>query len=151
MKQTPDLEKVQERMKPGVISSYGFLGTDDRKLIDILDEDDKKVTALGLTHQKIADRLQYFYEKAKHATGSWITVDEHFAVYVDDVRGYIPCPFGDPGLYPKNYVIVENKKINERLIFSCLSIHLIREHGFYQGRGSPFRIDPEAAKRILEM
>jgi hypothetical protein len=61
------------------------------------------------------------------------------------------CPFGDPGLYPKNYVIVENKKINERLIFSCLSIHLIREHGFYQGRGSPFRIDPEAAKRILEM
>ncbi|MDI3516412.1 MAG: hypothetical protein PWP37_172 [Thermotogota bacterium] len=151
MKQTPDYDRVQERMKPGVITHFGFLGSDDRKLIDIILDDEITVRKLGLTHEKIADRLQYFYDKAKHAPGSWVVVDDSFSVFVDDTRGYLPCPFEHPGLFPKVNVTVVNRKTDEKITYSVLSIHLIREHGFYQGKGSPFRLEPRDIKRILEL
>jgi len=39
----------------------------------------------------------------------------------------------------------------ENLVWSDLTIHLIEEHGFYQGKGSPYRLDPSEVKRILEL
>jgi len=40
MKQTVQMKAIQEKMKPGVITRDGFLGSDRRNLIDILIEDD---------------------------------------------------------------------------------------------------------------
>ncbi|NQT54365.1 hypothetical protein HQ576_20070, partial [bacterium] len=35
------------------------------------------------------------------------------------------------------------------LRFTALSIHLIRAHGFYQGRGAPYRLEPTQLAELL--
>jgi hypothetical protein len=35
-----------------------------------------------------------------------------------------------------------NLKTGKRLRFTVLGWHLIQAHGFFQGKGSPFRIEP---------
>ncbi len=87
MKQSPQFTKIQEQMKPGVITLDGFLGTDTRNLIDILVEDDGTVRRLGLTHAQIADRMEYFRQKGLDGLGEFIHIDSSFDVRVDSVRG----------------------------------------------------------------
>ena len=43
MKQTPEYDRIQQQMKPGVIALDGFLGDDKRKLIDIIASDNMQV------------------------------------------------------------------------------------------------------------
>ena len=35
MKQTPEFDRIQQQMQPGIIALDGFLGDDKRKLIEI--------------------------------------------------------------------------------------------------------------------
>jgi hypothetical protein len=151
MKQSPELQKAQESMKPGVITLYGFLGTDDRNLIDILTDDDGAVKRLGLSHEHIADRMEELRDKGKGGLGEFMNVPPHFQVRVESVRGKLPSPFGGPGLYQKTNTIVRNTALDEEIVYSDLHIHLVRKHGFYQGRGSRFRLDPADLTRILEI
>ncbi len=149
MKQSPFLDAVQERMKPGHIARDGFMGNDRRQLIELLEEDENAVHNLGVTHEQISDRLGYFAEAGKEGLGTTVTVDGDYEVRVDDVRGVLPCPWGHKGLYPKTNIFFKNLKTGEEMIWTALQIHLIRDHGFYEGKGSHFRIEPDKAKRTL--
>ncbi|MBT3273662.1 MAG: hypothetical protein HN368_10935, partial [Spirochaetales bacterium] len=55
------------------------------------------------------------------------------------------------GLYQKTNTIVKNEKSGEEIVYSDLHIHLIQDHGFYQGKASMFRLDPGQIVRVLEM
>lgn len=151
MKQSPQLQKVQEQMKPGVITLHGFLGTDDRNLIDILTEDDGSVKRLGLTHEQIAVKMQEYREAGERGLGEYIAIPPHFEVRVESVRGKLPSPFGGPGLYQKTNTAVKNKRIGKEVVFSDMQIHLIKDHGFYEGKGSLFRLDPATLAGVLEI
>lgn len=151
MKQTPQMEKIEENMRPGVITLSGFLGNDDRKLIDILIDDDALVKRLGYTHKGIAEKMIEFRRKGLAGLGDFVTVDNHFEVRVDSVRGKLPCPFGDPGVFPKVNITVRNLKSGKELTYTDLNIHLILVHGFYEGKGSLFRLEPEDLITILEI
>jgi hypothetical protein len=71
-------------------------------------------------------------------------------VRAEEHRGMIPCPWGHPqGLFYKSYVELQDKISGETLIWSDLSIHLIRDHGFSQGKGSPFRLEPRVLKQVF--
>ena len=63
MKQTPELDRIQQRMKAGELTLHGFLGNDTRSLADILDEDDRTVRSLGTTHAKIAAAMEAPYNE----------------------------------------------------------------------------------------
>ncbi len=151
MKQSPELQKAQESMRPGAITLYGFLGSDERNLIDILTDDDGVVKRLGLSHEHIADRLEELRDLGKDGLGEFTKVGSHFHVRVESVRGKLPSPFGGPGLYQKTNTIVKNDALDQEVVYSDLHIHLIRNHGFYQGRGSRFRLDPVVLARALEI
>lgn len=151
MKQSPQLQHVQEQMKPGVLTLHGFLGTDERNLIDILIEDDGTVKRLGLTHQQLGERMGFFREEGRKGLGEYIAVGTHFEVRVETVRGKLPSPFGGPGLYEKTNTAVRNTRLDREVIYSDLQIHLVRDHGFYEGKGSPFRLDPAALAEVLEV
>jgi hypothetical protein len=151
MKQSPQLTKIQDQMRPGVITLDGFLGHDTRNLIDILIEDDGKVRRMGLSHQQIAERMQYFRDQGLDGLGEFMTIDSHFEVRVDSVRGKLPSPFGGPGMYEKINTTVRNTKINQEITYTDLHIHFVRDHGFYEGKGSPYRINPEDLVKILEV
>lgn len=151
MKQSPQFTKIQEQMRPGVITLEGFLGSDERNLIDILIEDDGTVRRLGLTHVAIAERMQYFRDQGLDGLGEFINLDEHFEVRVDSVRGVLPSPFGGPGMYQKINTTVRNKALGKEVTYTDLHIHFVRDHGFYEGKGSPFRLDPAELAEVLEL
>jgi hypothetical protein len=151
MKQTQQLKESQERMKPGVITRDGFLGTDGRNLIDILVEDDAEVKRLDLSHERIAARMKEMREAGKEGLGDFVSVDPHFEVSVDIARGKLPCPFGHRGLVRKSTIRVRNLEQGTEITFTDFNIHMIGEHGFYEGRGSHFRLEPGKLADILEI
>ncbi len=151
MKQTPMLEHAQRQMAPGVITREGFLGTDRRNLGDILDADAAAVQRLGLTHQAIAARMRNLREEGKRGLGLPVRVPPHFEVQVEAVRGKLPSPFGGRGVFGKTTTIVSNTRLAQQVQYSDLQIHLIGRHGFYQGRGSRYRTDPETLATVLEV
>ena len=151
MKQSPELSIAQANMKPGVITLYGFLGPDDRNLIDILTEDDGEVKRLGLTHERIAARMEELRDEGAKGLGEFIRVEPHFQVRVESVRGKLPSPFGGPGLHRKTNTEVRNETNGREVVYSDLQIHLIDKHGFYQGKGSMFRLDPADLAAVLEI
>ncbi|MEW5815388.1 MAG: hypothetical protein AB1798_08365 [Spirochaetota bacterium] len=151
MKQAPDLQKAQGNMKPGVISLEGFLGKDSRNLIDILTEDDAEVKRMDLTHEAIAARMEELRESGMAGLGEFTRVDPHYEVRVDSVRGKLPCPFGHPGIFQKTNITVRNLRIRREIIYSDLHIHLIKAHGFYEGKGSVFRLEPKDLVATLEI
>jgi hypothetical protein len=151
MKQTLQMKEIQERMKPGVITRDGFLGTDDRNLIDILEDDDAEVKRLDLTHEKIAARMLELREAGKEGLGDPVSVAPYFEVRVDIARGKLPCPFGHRGLIRKTFIIVKNLETSRHITYTDMNVHLIAEHGFYQGKGSFYRMEPADLKDILDI
>ena len=151
MKQTTQLQKVQENMRPGVISLHGFLGDDTRNLVDLLIEDNAEVKKLGVTHRRISDKMRELRENGLSGLGEYINVSPHFEVKVEDARGKLPCPFEHPGLFPKINTTVRNLEKNKEIIYTDLNIHLIEAHGFYEGRGAKYRLEPAELVDILEV
>lgn len=150
MKQTRKLDNVEREMRPGVITRDGFLGEDHRHLVDILEADAAEVRRLGLTHEQIAERMQELSEAGRRGLGEPIRVEPHFEVRVDGVRGKLPCPFHG-GIFPKTNTIVQNVNRDRRITYTDLNIHMVREHGFYEGKGSPFRVAPRDLAEVLEI
>jgi len=151
MKQTVQMKTAQERMKPGVITRDGFLGNDSRNLIDILVEDDASVKRMSVSHQAIAGRMIELREAGMRGLGDYISVEPHFEVRVDSVRGKLPCPFGDPGVFPKTNIFVRNIEKKSEITYTDMHIHLIGSHGFYEGKRSPFRLNPKDLVDVLEI
>lgn len=138
-------------MDSGGISFDGFLGSDPRPLAEITRADNETVKELHLTHQIIAERMTCFREAGKKGLGEFVAVAPHFEVSCEIARGFLPCPFGEPGRHRKTIITVRNLRLRKEIIFSELNIHLIAAHGFYEGQGSPFRLDPVELAQILEI
>lgn len=151
MKQTPQEKKLYENFKPGKITKEGFLGDDIRHIHNIIEEDTHTVTRLGVSTQQIADRLQYFIEEGKKGLESVVDLGD-YTTYVRWSRGMLPSPFSDPKrLYHKIVATVVNKKLQKELKYTQLNVHMIRDHGFFEGRGSVFRLEPEEVVEVLEI
>jgi len=141
MKETPLEKKLLNNFKPGKITKDGFLGEDKRHIHDIIREDLLTLSKAGVTTGQIADQLQYFVEEGKKGLETKVDLGD-FAVQIEWDRGLLPCPFGEPGLHHKIVATLHNKKLNRTIKFSQLNIHLIREHSFFEGKGSRFRLEP---------
>jgi len=151
MKQSAALSRIQADMTPGVITAGGFLGSDPRPLAEILADDEARVSRLGLTHAGIATRMRALRAAGARGLGEAVAVPPHFEVRVDGVRGKLPCPFSHKGLYAKVNIAVRNRRRGTEVAYTDLGIHLIEAHGFYEGRDSQFRLDPETLAETLEI
>ena len=150
MKHTPDMQRVIERMKPGVLSLHGFLGADRRSLEEILDADASTVAGLATTHELIAAGLAEVLEKAKAGLGGGVRINKGLEASYFEVMGRIPCPWGD-GSFQKGEVTLTETATADTLVFTPLSLHMIAVHGFYEGLGSRYRIEPANIHCILRM
>ncbi len=150
MKENPAKHRVLENMKPGVISLHGFLGSDSRDLDTIIEHDAGELERLGLTREQIADKLEVIRDKAQEGLGVYVKLNATYMAKADSIRGKIPCPFDHAGIYSKTVITIQNIDTDEEMIYTDLGIHLIREHGFFQGKGSIFRMEPEALADLLE-
>jgi len=144
-----DLEKD---MRPGAYATRGFLGADER-LLDILVEDNRYVVdQLGLTHQELAKHLRGIGLAAEKLTAEKAASKEfryhgrRFKASVRLSNWYQASPFRD-GTITNALVIADNLDIEKRIEFSLLMPDLIERYGFYEGKGTPYRLDP---KKIIE-
>lgn len=128
-------------MAPGVLTIDGFLGSDPRDLIEILEDDDGAVRRCGLTHSRISAALRRLTDAAVGGFGATVTEDV-YEVCACEAMGKLPCPFGHPGLYAKAVIEAQRTDTGHRMTWTALQVHLIEEHGFYEGKGSPYRLDP---------
>jgi len=148
MKMSPQYIKAQANMQPGVITSSGFLGDDERPLVDIIGRDEEAFTQFGIDFETVAQSMRKLLREGRKGLGEPITVDAGYRVQVNDARGFLACPFED-GIYRKTNAVVEHLASGKILLYSELSLHLLEKHHFLQGIGSPFRLEPRELKTIL--
>ncbi len=149
MKRSPDMQRLEETLRSSKIAGGGFLGSDPRPLEEILDADAAELARLGHTQYELADRMRHISSRAEQGLGSWVAVDEIIEAAVTDTRGLMPCPWPHPGTYSKTVVSARNLRTGKMIQWSELNIHLVEEHGFFEGRGSAFRLEPAELADIL--
>ena len=115
MKRNPANAKTRTMMERGRLARDGFLGDDMRPLDEIVAAD----AALETPRDLYDGRVQ---------------------VQLTEVMGRISCPFGCGSRSHKAAIQVRAGDL--AFVFTPLHAHLIREHGFFQGKGSWFRLEP---------
>ena len=148
MKREPRIQMIVERMGPGVLCKDGFLGGDGRPLEEILDADNSTVVGFGTTHEELAGKLEKIYQQARSQLGRSVEVGQGVRAVYREAKGKIPCPWGGCGTFAKGQVEFFDSGSGTRLVCTALGVHMIREHGFYGGRGSVYRIEPRDAQRL---
>jgi len=143
------MQLATERMAPGVITRDGLLGSDTRPLPEILDADNAAVLSLGLTHAAIAARMAAFTEAAATGFGDPVPFEDNYLVRLDEYPGPMACPFGGCSAQRKSVTTVHRLSDGREMRWSALGRHMIAAHGFYQGLGSEWRLDPAALARFL--
>ncbi len=142
MKQTPQEQAVTARMAPGVLSREGFLGDDARSLAEILQVDRAALEALGLTPQRLAERMEDVLRAAMAAMGGPVPAGPGWTARFHEAMGRIACPWGGCGVFAKGEAELLEAAGPAVMHLAPLSAHLVREHGFFQGRGSRYRLEP---------
>jgi hypothetical protein len=145
-------------MRPGAWDPAGFLAPGS-SLADTLARDAAEVARLGMDLPTIGQRLQELLQAAAGSDAFHPAPIGEYDVEVLRQRGLITCPWAPEeheacsaggGARPTaNRFIIRHRPSGNRVEGFELSIHLIRDHGFFGGPGTRFRIDPEALARLL--
>ncbi len=146
MKQNPQLDEIRAELHGARLSREGFMGEDSRPFETIISDDALALSFIDVSPQSLADKMEELTRKGLEGRGQSIPVGEYL-VGVEEYMGQFNCPFRDARLPKRNTVAVDKK--GRTFVWSDLSIHLIRAHGFFQGEGSPYRLSPVALARFL--
>ncbi len=151
MKQSPKLMLIQANMLPGSLSAHGFIGDDSRTLTDILRADAKSLKLTGITQEALADKMQELTDFGMRGLGRPMPMDGFFEIEVEEYMGKLPCPFKDNAKVNKRQTRVRRLDTGVVMRWTDLNIHMIREHGFFEGQGSHYHLDPVELVRFLGM
>jgi len=149
MKQSPQDKNLEGMLRSGRLVAGGFLGTDPRHLEDIIAEDAAVLQRLGYHASQVAARMQDLRDLARPGLGTWIQGEEVLAVKSEDYKGVIVCPWPHEGRYEKRITTAHRLDTGQSMSWSDLNIHFIRDHGFFEGRGAFFRIEPEELINVI--
>ena len=127
----------------------GFMGCDSRSVDEIIDADVFEVAKFGYTTQQLSARMQKITDAAKRGLGIWVEVDARHQAKVEEARGSIACPWPHLRRFVKRVTTVKHPDSGQTICWTDLNIHLIAEHGFFEGRGSVFRIEPGQLAKII--
>jgi hypothetical protein len=149
---------VERRMQPGAWDPSGFL-TPGSSLADVLARDADTVRRLGMELPVIGEKLQELLRAGGGSDVFQPTVVGDYAVEVLHQRGLITCPWapeefeacpvGQGARPTANRFIIRHRPSGTRIEGFELSIHLIRDHGFFGGPDTRFRIDPKRLASLL--
>lgn len=141
-------------MRPGALSEGGFLGECER-LEDVLARDRRTLARLGVTYDELAGRLGALIRAAPARVG-------HLVVEVAFCAGRQVCPWssdihhrqctaGGGVEYDSCDWLIRNLRSRQVMCGPGLIVHLIRDHHFFEGVESPYRVDPAELARLLEL
>jgi hypothetical protein len=154
------IDDLEDDMRPGALSRSGFLGKGER-LLDVLAADNQRVVdELGLTHQTLALHL-----RAVAAIGARLSAEakgadrgsprpflyhgRKFKVKLVHYRGFQDSPFQD-GTRTNTNATVWNLDNGKQLTYSLLVPDMIERYGFYEGKGTSYRVEPRAVLEVLD-
>ncbi len=150
MKESPQIRNLEALLRSSKLVAGGFMGQDPRSVSEIIEEDGATLFRSGVTIDAIARRMQDITTAAISAMGTVVRLNDILEAHIDEYKGLLVCPWPHSGRYPKRITTVRNSKTGQIIRWSDLNIHLIAEHGFFEGRGSPFRVEPaDLMKNIL--
>lgn len=150
MKQSPRDKKLEAVLRSTRLVAGGFMGTDPRHPIEVIEEDAAALERLGVTIAQLAQRMRELTDLAKPRLGSWIdSADGKLRVKSEDFKGTLVCPWPHPGCYEKRITTIENPETGKQICWTDLNIHMIEEHAFFEGKGAFFRIEPKEIVSIL--
>lgn len=150
MKQSPRDKKLEEVLRSTKLVAGGFMGTDPRHPIEVIERDIVALEHLGVTTAQVAARMRELTELAKPRLGNWIeSAFGQLRVKSEDYKGVMVCPWPHAGRFEKRITTVERLDTGQKLSWSDLNIHMIEQHGFFEGRGAFFRIEPAEIVQIL--
>ena len=148
-KKSPQLQRLEEILRSSKLVYRGFMGIDTRSVLDVIDADLAELSRLDITAERIAARMQEITNIAQNGLGNWVKIDENRQAMTEEAKGTLVCPWPHPGKLTKRVTTVKLIESGQSIRWADLNIHLIAKHGFFEGRGSAFRIDPEKLIRII--
>ncbi len=150
MKQSPRDKKLEEVLRSTQLVAGGFMGTDPRHPIEVINQDIVELEHLGVTVAEVAQRMHELTELSKPRLGNWIdSAFEQLRVKSEDFKGNLVCPWPHAGVFDKRITTVERLDTGLKISWTDLNIHMIAQHGFFEGRGAFFRIEPAEIVQIL--
>lgn len=149
MKESPQDKRLDEVLRSSKIVAGGFMGRDERSVHAIVDADRWTLSKSGYTVEQVAARMQEITDNAISGLSTWVDINKKLKTKVDEAKGSQPCPWPHPGRFAKRITMVKNIESGQTIQWSDLNIHLIGEHGFFEGRGANFRIEPDELIRII--
>jgi hypothetical protein len=137
-------------MRPGAASTEGFLGPNER-LLDVLAADNKYVVEeQGQTHQELARHLRVLVALGKKQPAEeFLYHGRRFRAEFRSYRGYQDSPFQD-GTKANSEVTIRNLTNGKTLAYSLLVPDMIERYGFYEGRGTPYRVAPKEILAVFD-
>ena len=142
MKESPDTKKLEEVLRSSKLVAGGFLGTDKRSVVEIIEADLAELERLGYTQEQVAARMRELTDLSRMQFGIFMKVGDALEVATEEHRGLVVCPWPHPANFPKTETVARRTDIGKQVRWSALSIHLIEAHGFFEGRGCAFRLEP---------
>jgi hypothetical protein len=149
MKESPEDQKLEDTLRSSKIVAGGFMGHDERTVYDIIGADSWTLSKCGYNHEQVAARMKEITDRAISGLGIWVEINEQLMARVEEAKGSQPCPWPHPGRFAKRVTVVKNIETGKTVQWSDLNIHLIGQHGFFEGRGSHFRNEPESLVKII--
>ena len=176
MQDTISIAELESRMQPNAWSIGGFLGSSE-SLESVIHEDAQTLDRLGVSYDILASTLQDLLSKASKGGGrghlqfsarspenlprfslnnlpiqnAGFTQDA-VQVFITGFMGKQDCPWEceNPELSSIDFLCL-NRLTGEWMVGPGMIVHLIRNHHFFEGHGSPYRVDPEKLIRILRL
>ena len=149
VKESPQNKKLEEMLKSSKLVAGGFMGDDTRSITEIIDSDISDITRSGYSTEQIAERMREITNKAVLFLGNWSEIDQKRLAKVEEAKGSLVCPWPHSGRFAKRVTTVKMIETGQIIKYSDLNIHLIEEHGFFEGRGSTFRLEPKKLIKII--
>jgi len=144
------LHEIENCFGPSAFSAEGFLGCDSRSFTEILHEDAEQLSKLGTSIPAVVSALRTLHIAAEQALEAPVRVYDEITAIHYEARGTIPSPVPGDGVYDKGETHISDTATGQTIIVSPLSLHLIEQFGFFQGKGSRYRVEPNIAWEIAK-
>ncbi|NLD34039.1 MAG: hypothetical protein GX653_03935 [Clostridiales bacterium] len=141
MKENPTNEQLRDTMQEGELVKDGFLGDDQRPVDQIVQEDMALLTTAGFTAERLGAAMRALTHKGMAGMGEEVDAGDYL-VKAEEYMGLIGCPFKDNHRAAKRNTTATHKATGRTMMWTDLGIHLIQKHGFFQGKGSTYRLEP---------
>ena len=138
---------LESSMRPGKLSKAGFLG-DKERLLEVMAADNDWIVQARLTHQEIACHLRVLAVVSRRESKPFIYHGTRLRAKIIQYDGFQESPFND-GTKASTDVALENLDNGERIWYSSLVPMMVERYGFYESKGTLYRVDPKAVVKVL--